>query len=313
MTVSRSQAGAKLHANLGDLNSQPINIDLKSLSDVIWSYLKDVAALHIVTPTDLNVWENPKGETPKTVSDAIANGTKFFDAIYFVALGTPNTVICKKYDSVKNRVILTVSQVQHNLLLLYLYIMLRGGYPLSTGKELKKDIPTFMVNTVGMTVTPHEVATSLASFKIQNIPIGWIKMIPIEEFAPEIKQRFALGFPGYRLMAPFKNYELKSGVTAEVTKAYAWVRRLSIAPPDWAIIPPTRSATISAMLGPLNKNLGNLILECFTDAQIAEMIDPKVKILFEKPTRDPRADNWKTWADLGPLALVDPVFKEIIT
>jgi len=308
MATNDSATLTRLKDNTGQINSTIITIDPFDLASIIWRFLKDVTQLNTVLAADLHIYRNVKNEDPTTITGCLANGTKFFDAIYYIALEDKTKVTILNYDTGVTRIIPSMSEVQHYLLLLYLFIMFRGHYPTSTNNVVGTDVPAFLKNMVGFAGSPSDISRSLASFEIQKVPIKWVKYIDTTKFDPAIQQRMALGTPGYRTMQPFVHYPCKSDAPDDAKAAYLWIRTIALQPPDWAIFPPTRSPALISRLKSLNNALGNLTLLCFTDQQINEMISRDVKILFKKPVRDPKSDSWKSWAAITDLTLTDPIF-----
>lgn len=298
----------RLRASLGKFVSSTIDLDVGTLAHVIWVYLKDVAQINTVQAGDLRVYEATAGHPPTDVVQAITSGTPFFDAIYYFGLNAKAEVTCEAAQDFSGGRPAFIVQTQRALLLTYLFIMFRGGYPLSGGNARQTDIPTFLVQQLNMTETPRSVSEKLASFNINKVPIGWVKHINPRNFALSIQNRLAIGLPGYRMMAPFAHYDCKADATPEAKAAYAWVRTIATKPADWNIFPPTRDPILISRLGSINANLGNLMLECFTEEQLDQMVAPAVRMIFQKPARDPRATKWKSWVSLGELVLTDPIF-----
>lgn len=307
MSTTQSPDGRRLAEGMGTIPTAVIDIDAISLAKAVWSYLRDVANIHNVTSADLTIFNDATGKQPTTVKECLENGCKFFDSIYYIALENKNKVDHKRFDSVPGREVLSIGDVQRNLLLLYLYIMFRGNYPINDGKTIGKDIPAFLNNMLGFKNTPLSIAESLASFNIQKVPIDWIKHIDVKKFSPAIQQRIALGCPGYRMMTPFIHYECKQGVSQLVKDTHEWVRQIAMRPADWGIFPGTRDPSIIQRLGALNKNLGNLMLECFTSVQLQEMASQNIKMIYEIPVHDARYENWRVWSKITDLDLNNPI------
>lgn len=310
MSISGNPNSVRLLNALGSLDTEIIDIDAKTLADSIWLYLKDVAHIHVVSANDLSIYLSPDGVRPTSLPECLRYGSRFFDSIYYLALGDKDTVDHRRYDSDPGREILSIKDVQRNLLLMYLYIMFRGNYPASTGTELQRDIPTFLSVMLGMNQSPSSVSQKLASFNLNKVPLQWVKHIPISQFSPEIQQRIALGSPGYRMMMPFVFYNCKPDAAQEVKDACEWVRKIASKPADWDIFSATRSAQLTQRVHSFNKSLGNLMLLAFTPQQLDEMASPNVKIIFRVPVRDPRSDGWKSWTAIGDLDLNNPILTE---
>lgn len=302
-------AGTRLIGHLGVGDTTMIDLDVVSLAASIWHFLKNVAMIEQVYMSDLTIYKNKDGSIPQNVTECIATGTRFFDAIYYCACTTPDSVPKLEYTAGPGDNRPSLRQVEEMLLLAYVWIMIRGHYPNETGTDIGPHIPNFCSQILGFRERPILISQRLASFNIVKVPIGWVKHIDIRRFSPKIQQRVALGAPGYRMMVPFLHYEVKPTASAEAKACAAWVKNIATQPADWAIFSATRSPLIFEKLKSINKGLGNLMLECFTDEQFAEMLQPRVKLIVEKPTRDARADHWKTWTTFTTLDLHDPILQ----
>jgi len=296
---------ARVNASLANFQSDVVELDVKLLGSQIMRLIKDVGQLQVVTAGDLNVFGIDASTPPGNVTEAIRYGTKFFDAVYYFAIESSLRPAHTAGNDIGSGLNNEISLVKKRLLWTAIFLMLRGGYPESKGKVTGTDIPAFLVKICGMNESPFDCANGLASFNLASINPQWIREIQWSQFAAPIKQRLGLGLAGYRSLAPFKMYECKSDASQEVKEAFDWVRRITQKPMDYAILSCTRSAALIARLGSWNAALGNLSLLCFTKQDLEEM--ESVKIIYQIPTRDPRADTWRSWAAGGDLALNDPI------
>lgn len=295
----------RLNAALARFTSNVIDLDVQILGKQIMRLIKDVGQLDVVLIGDLQVFGKSLTQAPGDVTEAMTYGTKFFDAVYYFSLEQQvrPTILVGSDESDKLEE--NMMRTKRRLLWTAIFLMLRGSYPESQGMQSGSDIPAFLLNICGMDESPEKCAKGLASFNLKSISPAWIREIQWTTFAAPIRQRLALGLAGYRSMAPFKLYSCKPTADQDAKDAYEWVKRVSQLPPDYAILSCTRSATMIGRLGSWNKALANLTLECFTKEQIEEM--ETNKILFQIPTRDPRADTWKAWTSGGDLVLNDPI------
>lgn len=287
------------------LESTAIVLNEEDLARAISDLIADVGALRLVTKADLHVYAPNLIALPQTIKETMKYGTKIFDAIYYFALPEDERPPVLQGTDLGGELDNFILQSKKCLLWMAMFLMLRGSYPSSASSVSGADIPAFLIQTAGMNVSPKEVSDQLASFNLVNIPTGWIKFIDWSTLAPEIRQRFALGLAGYRLMGPFKVYPCRQDASPEVKNAYNWVREIATKPFDYKILSATRDPMLIARLGSWNKALGNLILLCFTNEQVNEMV--ATKILFQKPTRDARSDTWRTWANGEPIILDTPI------
>lgn len=300
-----ASTNARIAAALQSFQSDVIELDVALLGQQIMRLIKDVGQLEVVTVADLKVFGESGSTPPKDVTEAIRWGTKFFDAVYYFGLESALRPGITAGSDIGGDVSVAVMLTKKRLLWTAIFLMLRGSYPESTGTATGSDIPAFLVNICGMNESPCDCAAGLASFKLSSISPLWIREIQWSQFAAPIRQRLGLGLAGYRSLTPFKMYECRQEASDEAKEAFKWVRRITQAPADYAILSCTRSAALISKLGSWNAALGNLALECFSKEDLAEM--ENVRILYQIPTRDPRADTWRAWVSGGDLALTDPI------
>lgn len=296
---------ARLGAALASFKSDSIELNVAILGQQIMRLIKDVGQLDVITTGDLEVYGESELVAPKDVSEAMRWGTKFFDAVYFFALESSLRPKHGAGFDLADKLDGAISLTKKRLLWTAIFLMLRGGYPESSGMVPGKDIPAFLTKICGMNESPADCANGLASFNIGSINPQWIREIKWSQFAAPIRQRLGLGLAGYRSLAPFKMYECKAAASVEAKAAFDWVRQIATKPADYAILSCTRDAGLISKLGSWNAALGNLSLECFEKADLEEM--ESVKILFQIPTRDPRAETWRSWVSSGELHLADPI------
>jgi hypothetical protein len=287
------------------LASGAIPLPVDQLGAVINRLISDVGKLHYVSKGDLHIFGANAATAPSSIEVAMRWGTKIFDAIYYFSMEpAERPAHSPGVDGMAN-LSAAILLAKKRLLWTAMFLMLRGSYPSAATSALGTDVPAFLVNIAGMNESPRQTAEGLASFNLQNISTEWVRSITWSGLAPEIRQRLALGLAGYRMLGPFKIYEVRPDAPANVKAAADWVRHVTMEAPDYSILSATRSPVMIAKLGSWNKALGNLILLAFTDAQINEMVSNK--ILFQRPVRDPRADNWVSWVADGHLQLTDPI------
>lgn len=294
-----------MQASIASFQSTIINYDITQLGAAIMSQISDVGRLHLITAGDLQIFGQNVDQPPTDVRTAVRYGTKFFDALlYFSLENARRPAVQMGPDNLENLSNLIITTKKH-LLWMAIFLMLRGSYPSDAGQAVGTNIPAFLRNICGMNISPAELAASLASFELRNLNPNWIRQINWTDFAPEIRQRLGLGLAGYRMLSPFSCYPLRQGVSDEARAAANWVININNQPLDFAILSCTRSPAIVSRYKSWNKSLGNLLLECYTQAQLTEMVQNR--IIFAMPVRDPRSDTWRTWANDGNLQLQDPI------
>lgn len=198
-----------------------------------------------------------------------------------------------------------VAAAKESVAYVALYVMLRGNYPTSSTANPGSDVPAFLINIMKFDKAPIHYAEKAASFVLKKIDPAWIKHIPWNEAGVEVKNRLALGLPGYRLFQPFQHFMPRKPISAEALCALNWVREFNRYPMDWGMFPLTRSHTVIQKLGSVNGLLAHLITEVFDQEQINEMLN--TKYLSVPPQSNPRYakfSNLPIYADLG---LKDPI------
>lgn len=290
---------------LNSFQSGIIDFNIEELGRAIMTQIQEVGRLHLIAAGDLQVFSVDVGTVPTDVKMAVRYGTKFFDALLYFALEGPRRPAVRAGQDHLDELPAIIMMTKKYLLWMAIYLMLRGSYPTDENNAIGANVPAFLRNICGMQISPAELSTNLASFELKNLNPNWIKQINWANFAPEIRQRLGLGLAGYRMLSPFSCYEVRVDAPEQVRDAAAWVARLNNQRPDYSILSCTRSPDIVNRFKSWNKALGNLILLSFTDAQIQEMVDNR--IIFARPVRDPRSDNWRQWAAGGDLVLTDPV------
>ena len=161
---------------------------------------------------------------------------------------------------------------------------------------------------MGMTEEQHVYVERLCTFAPQKLNPEWVKFVKFPGFGHESLSRFGLGVAGYRYFSPFKTYAHKPNLEPNLIEAYAFARAVARAPETWDVHPLTRRPDILTSRGNLKKNLGNLILDCFTEDQISEMVANKV--IYATPVRQEAHNNYKTWTREDDISGSNQIFRE---
>lgn len=293
---------------LGDLEIPIINLRHEDIATAIQDLLVAGSQKGKVTPDDLHLIrkEEPYDEPFSTVAEGLEHGNKFFDMLCYFCIDAADRPEPQSPDPGSVPEIITTSDLSDALFYVAFYLLTRGSPPSGDNRTVGPAVPAFLWNILGLREAPGEYAAKLASFELSKMSHRWIEYINWTTIGAEAQNRFGLGVAGYRMFAPFKLYTAKSGASAEAIRAYEWARHVATQPADWSIHSVTRDPNILQHFGNLNKNLANLILECFTEAEITEMVANRV--LFAAPTRDPRHTNWRGWSTDDLPVLTRPIF-----
>jgi len=292
----------------GSLSVSEVNLESSILGDAINQLLHDVRISAPVILDDLQVYKSPKGAVPTTVSQALHNGTKFFDAAYYLSLSNVEGIKLLDYDN-DNRCgeENAVSQRKHAMILA-IWCLLRGSYPHGQAVQPGTDVPAFIQNILGYRGTGTELTELLCSFDIMKIPLDWLKSVAWNRLPIEVRQRLSLGMAGFRLFTPFKILTPRNNISEQAKKAHDIVLALIRSGPTWDLFPPTRSAVVAARFGSLNKALESLMVNVFEDSDLAKITGGDLKVLFRKPVDDLRFQGWMSWKEEDVPRDMVPVF-----
>jgi hypothetical protein len=248
---------------------------------------------------DTNLIELPADPKKATLADLIGKGMKLFDAIVWLTAGRPENPGLKKDPAMKKDQLISLHEIARSVFYCYFFLITQARYPATSDMSQKPKVANFLTVVMGMTKEQHVYVENICSFAPQKFDPAWVKHINFNGLGQEVLSRFGLGVAGYRMFGPFKLYEPKPNISANLKEAVAFAQAVAGAKPSWDVHPLTRSANILSARGNLNKNLANLILEVFTEEQIDEMV--KAKILYSKPTSEPNYKNYQKWSSTDDI------------
>jgi len=272
-----------------------VHIDPILVATALQQYVKNGSKITgvDVKEINLNITDKIADIGSVTLPILLENGMKLFDAIVWLSAERsirPDLVVD---PSMKSAGVPSMNEIAKALFYVYFFILTQARYPgVGTGEQLIK-VPKFLTSVMGLDKGQEYYKSIVCSFNIAQFDPAWVRNIRFQGLGQEFLSRAGLGVAGYRLFGPFKLYSLKEGVSADVQRAYQVAQAFAKAPATWLVHPVTRSPDLLTSMGNLNKNLGNLILECFTDEEIVEM--EKNRIIFARPEKDPAHRNWKQW------------------
>lgn len=304
---------ADIGALLGGLNDNVLPLDYEVLGGLIGeSVIPGLGGVGLER-SDLIIYRNNEGLIDETVLGLVRSGTKILDAMLYVMAGQPDGVRLEGPVAGCNAGLLTENDMagnvltgKRNLIWTIAFTLLRGHYPSADGTAIGSDIPAFMHNILGMNVSPAAVAAAVASFTLSKLDMAWMKVFNFNSFPEKIKNRLALGMPGYRYLSVFKYIPISQPLGEELARRVNLVRELNTYPADWDMFPPTRSQLIIERLGSVNHLVGNLISQVYTRAEIAGMV--RIKMLPVFPEFSPTHDRWEGFQNVQELGLVTPIF-----
>lgn len=302
---------------LGNIDFNVVDIQPKIVAEAFQVFLERGSRITGVSLDSIStaVVKIPANGTKPNLADLLSVGMKLFDAVVWITAGRPTSHPLKENPAMKSDTIPKVADIAKSLVYCFFFLLTQARYPTFSaendaelGREKAPKVPNFLEKILGMREDQSHYVTMLTSFPPEQFNPVWIKHVRFENFGQELMARFGLGVAGYRMFAPFKLYTPKESMSDDLRNAFAFARAVAEHEPTWDVHPTTRNPAVLTARGNLNKNLGNLILECFDDAQITEMIDSRV--LYGKPVRDANHRNYKTWAAGDNISGNDAIFHD---
>jgi hypothetical protein len=297
-------------AVLGVPNFGVQHIDPQEVAKAFQIYLESASKLTGVSLEDItrNVVKMPSNPKTVTLTELLESGMKLFDAIVWMTAGRPETHPLQLDPGMKKEDIPSLHNIARAVFYCYFMLIVQARYPVSRNEKSKPIIPNFLKTIMGMDQEQHVYVEMICTFEPQKFDPAWARYVNFKGFGREVLSRFGLGVAGYRYFGPFGLYPPKEGLAPNLMQAYEFAKKVASAPASWAVHPLTRDPNVLTNRGNLNKNLNNLILECFTEEQIAEMVASKV--IFGQPKREPTHRNYTQWSPVDDITGTAKIFVE---
>lgn len=286
-----------------------IHITPEETAKAFQVYLDTASKLTGVSLDDISVSVIDIPADPKNVNLAglIGKGMKLFDAVVWLHAGRPVNKPLVKDVTMKVESIPSMHEIARSVFYCYFMLLTQARYPAPASASEKPRIPNFLRTIMGMEKDQSYYIEMICSFAPQKFDPAWVKFIDFSGFGQEVLSRFGLGVAGYRMFGPFGLYAPRSDMPLTLQPAFAFARKLATSAASWSIHPLTRAPSVLTIRGNLNKNLGNLILDSFTEEQINEMVE--AKILFKKPIREVAHRNYLQWTEVDDISGSGQIFK----
>lgn len=288
-----------------------IHIDPEEVAKCLQAYLDTASKLTGVSIGDIKrtVIQIPSDPKKVTLVDLLKVGMRLFDAIVWITAGRPDTHPLVADPGMKLEDIPSLHNIARAVFYCYFMLIVQARYPVSKNVAAvdTPKIPNFLSTIMGMDRPQHEYVEMICTFEPSKFDAKWAKHVQFANFGQEVLSRFGLGVAGYRYFGPFNLYEPKAGLPANLLNSFEFARKIARTAPSWDIHPLTRNPVVLTKRGNLNKNLGNLILDCFTDETIAEMATAKV--IFKAPVREPTHRNYLQWGSDDDITGTSYIFR----
>lgn len=285
-------------ADLTSLRLLVIQYTPVALANKLASFIAHGSKRHTLAPGDLRIEKSPN-ETPPdpmTFEWLISQGNRFFDSLFFVSIPVGDRPSISSVPDGTRPLPLTGQQVASALFYQYFFILTRGQTSESRSANPGADVPNFLVNVMGLSSAPYDYSRQLATFNLNKIDPSWAMHVPFADIGREAVSRFGLGVAGYRMLAPFKLLTPQPNLAPNLQQALSFARSMATAAYTWDIHSATRHPNILNQYGPLNANLGNLMLEVFSQADLNGLVTTRA--LFAMPIHRANYTNYRTWTGL---------------
>lgn len=295
-------------STIGEPNFNVIDIDVIEVAKALQLYLVRGSKLTGVSLDDVrtSVVKLPENLEKPTLVDLLSVGMKLFDALIWITAGYPRSHPLRIDNMMKKDTIPSMHEIARSLFYVYFFLLTQARYPASANDKESPKVPNFLKVVMGMTEDQHVYTERICSFPPQKFDPGWVRHVHFKDFGQEVMSRFGLGVAGYRLFGPFKLYPIRPDLPDNLRNAAIFAKSVAESRTTWDIHPLTRNIEILNSRGNLNKNLGNLILDVFTQKQIDEMVANK--ILFKLPEKNATALNYLAWSPVNDISGEDYVF-----
>lgn len=288
-----------------------IHIDPEAVAKCLQTYLDTASSLTGVSLDDIStaVIAEPKNGATASLVDLLEVGMKLFDAIVWITAGRPDSHPLSIDGGMKKEDIPSLHSVARAVFFCYFMLIVQARYPVSknTPAADAPKVPNFLRTIMGMDAKQHEYVETICSFEPQKFNAKWAKHVRFAGLGQEVLSRFGLGVAGYRYFGPFALYQPKAGLPQNLRTAFEFAKNVAVSAPSWDVHPLTRHPLVLTKRGNLNKNLGNLILDCFDEDTIKEM--ETAKVIFKYPTREPTHRNYLQWSAIDDITGTAMIFQ----
>jgi hypothetical protein len=288
-----------------------VHIDPVEVAKAFQAYLDTGSKLTGVDLDDIStsVASMPANSSTVTLSELISLGMRLFDAVVWLTANRPASHPLKIDPAMTKNAIPSTHEIARATFYCYFMLLVQARYPASARATEKPRIPKFLTQLMGMDEDQSVYVARICTFEPSKFDPKWVRFISFAGFGQESLSRFGLGVAGYRMFAPFKLYQIRSDADANLVQAYQFARNVATARASWDIHPLTRLPAVLTKRGNLNKNLGNLMLECFTQEQLKEMAD--AKIIYAIPTKEANHREYRQWAAMDDITGTAFVFPSV--
>jgi hypothetical protein len=299
----------EVQALIGGFENQPILVQPEIVARFIQQFVTSGSKRNMVTVNDLEIIapEDFAENEFSTLKEAIDNGTKFFDAVYYFCLAPANRPQISKIANIDTERYNSTQELSLALFCLYFWLLTRGNVPVLHQNAQTQPTPNFLTSILAAPANQAQFLNRLASFDLMKIDHRWIRCIDSRPLGQEAKNRFGLGVAGYRLLDTLVNNAPDNNPDQAVLNAISSLRILYSKGPLWDVHPITRTAQFLTIVKSFNKNIDNLLIQAFAQNTLDTWVQNKR--LFRLPIADTKYQEWRTWNDQTFDTFDDRIFR----
>lgn len=294
---------------LGDISFTSIAYNSEDLANALEGFVLEGSRKGIVSVSDIDiVTTDPDGtDSFGTVKAGLSQGNKLFDMLMYFAIPAGDRPRPRALNAGEEWPVIGDSEIARCVFYLGFFLLTRANVPHGADTTTGTSVPAFLKNVLAYQDSPSSIMSKISSFELGKMEHKWIKHINWRNLGTESLNRIGLGPAGYRMLSPFKLLKVKDNLPADISSAVTVARSMATQPADWAIHPITRAPEFTQKYGPLNANLGNLMLKAFEMADLQMLVDQKV--LFKIPEVDLRNTAYANWSNDMAFESSDPIFR----
>jgi hypothetical protein len=188
-----------------------------------------------------------------------------------------------------NRKNYSETQISFSCLFIYFMLMTRNKITPNDNEQ----IPSFLERFMSVPMSVEDIKDCLSSNNLDKFNHKWIKNIKIDSLSLTLQNRFKQGIAGMRLFSVFRDFPIDKDVSANLQLIVSNIKKVAEEGPYWEMHNLFNTNNLRGMS--VNANLNNLILECYTEDKIKDLI--KMKAIYKYPNFNPRSVSYHTWSD----------------
>lgn len=220
------------------------------------------------------------------LNDIIVNGIPILDYLVYSGLTEEekSTVTWVTDESKKE-----FDETDFGLSLFSVYfMMMTRGKPIPEKDEI---MPSFLTKIMkGRQMSATRISEVLTNNNVSAFKHYWIRAVNINKLPDSVRNRFAKGISGSRVVSIFKDY-VPEKLDEENKELYSNLEVIAKNGPYWEfhnLFMPDHLKNYS-----INGNLGNFILNVYSERQINKMVTSRA--LYSYPKFNPRFEQYRVW------------------